>query len=162
MSADPIERGYDLVYDAWPNARTLHRIWREQVSGRDYPRGFEHISFASHDELRRLSGALALRPGDALADLACGAGGSGLWVARQTGARLTGIDLSSVGIARARARAAALHAHDARFFAGAFDRTGLPDRSMRAVMSLDALQYAPDTASALREVARILAPGGRF
>jgi SAM-dependent methyltransferase len=40
--------------------------------------------------------------------------------------------------------------------------TGLPDASCDAVMSLDVLPFAPDKTAALREVARILRPGGHF
>ena len=49
---------------------------------------------------------LQVRPGEMLADLACGAGGPGLWMARETGALLTGVDPSPAGLAAARDRAA--------------------------------------------------------
>ncbi|GAA0913074.1 hypothetical protein GCM10009558_100620 [Virgisporangium aurantiacum] len=42
-----------------------------------------------------------------------------------------------------------------------FDRTGLPDGGAAAVISVDALPFAPDRPAALREVHRILAPGGQ-
>lgn len=64
MDSEPpsvVEEGYDAVYAAWPQAATLHRIWREQVIGADYPDGFEHISFASLAELHRLTDALRRR-----------------------------------------------------------------------------------------------------
>jgi SAM-dependent methyltransferase len=159
--ASAVEQGYDLVYDAWPKATTLHRIWREHVLGPDYPEGFEHISFATLDELRRLADALELGEDGELADLACGAGGSGLWVARATNSRLTGVDVSAVGVELARQRAAALGLNDrARFARGSFASTGLGDASVDAAMTLDALQYAPSKSDAMRETARILKPGG--
>lgn len=167
MTAEPeqsiVERGYDAVYDAWPRAVTLHRIWRERVLGPGCPDGFEHISFATTDELRRLVEALRLDADDDLLDLGCGAGGSGLWVARETGARLTGVDISDAGLRLAGERAARRAMSDrATFRRGSFSDTGLPDRAMDAAMSLDALQYADDKLAAMREVARILRPGGRF
>jgi len=43
-----------------------------------------------------------------------------------------------------------------------FEATAVASGSADAVMSVDALQYAPDKTKALIEVARILRPGGRF
>jgi SAM-dependent methyltransferase len=98
-----------------------------------------------------------------VADLGCGHGGPGLWAAQQTGATLIGIDLSPAGIELARRRAAQLGL-DARasFQAGDLAATGLPGASCDAVMSLDVLPFIPGKAAAIREVARILRPGGRF
>jgi ubiquinone/menaquinone biosynthesis C-methylase UbiE len=99
----------------------------------------------------------------AFADIACGMGGPGLWIARESGARVTGVDLSRVAIAQAAERAERLGmASSARFAAGSFAETGLEAASMDAAMSVDALQYAPDKHSALREFARIVRPGGRL
>ena len=50
----------------------------------------------------------------------------------------------------------------AEFRQGSFEQTGLAAGSADAVMTVDALQYAPSKAKALAEVARILRPGGRF
>jgi ubiquinone/menaquinone biosynthesis C-methylase UbiE len=158
-----VEQGYDVVYEAWPKATTLHRIWRDVVIGPDFPDGFEHISFASPRELRALVDALVLDRTSELVDLACGAGGSGLWVAQVTGARLTGIDVSAAGLDLAEQRAAALGmAGSSRFARGSFSRTGLTAASMDAAMSLDALQYAPNKLDAMNEVFRILRPGAKF
>jgi 16S rRNA G1207 methylase RsmC len=40
------------------------------------------------DTARLITATLQIRPGQALADLACGAGGPGLWMARESGASL--------------------------------------------------------------------------
>lgn len=95
-----VEQGYDAVYGAWSHAPTLHRLWREHVTGPDFPDGFEHISFATAPELARLTQVMHVECGQTIVDLACGAGGSGLWVSHATGARLTGVDFSSVGVLR--------------------------------------------------------------
>lgn len=158
-----VEQGYDVVYAAWPKATTLHRIWREHVIGPKYPQGFEHISFATPEELRSLADALDVHEGDDLVDLACGAGGSGLWMAQATHSRLTGIDFSIVGVELASQRAAQHRMADrAKFIKGSFADTGLPGNSMDAAMTLDALQYAPNKLAAMQEAYRILKPGGRF
>lgn len=163
---DDVERiaaGYDAVYAAIPQAPTLARLWREHALGPDYPEGFEHISFLTLPEMRWMSEALALSRGGLLLDLACGMGGPGLWVARETGARLIGIDISQVALAGARDRAAMSGLeHAAEFRHGTFAATGLDDGAVDGVMSVDALQYAPDKREALHEIARVLRRGGRF
>lgn len=98
-----------------------------------------------------------------LVDLACGAGGPGLWVAKQSGARLVGRDLSPVAADRATERAAAVGmVGRAEFGQGSFERTGIADQSADAAMTVDALQYAPDKMKAVAETARFLRRGGRF
>lgn len=160
---DTVARGYDALYAAWGRSPTLRRIWRELVTGPDYPEDFAHISFLRPAQLRAVSAGLHVAEGQVLVDLACGAGGPGLWVARETGARLVGRDFSPVAIERARERAAALAMGALADYApGSFAATGLASASADAVMTIDGLQYAPDKTEALREVARILRRGGRL
>ena len=67
-----------------------------------------------------------------------------MWMARQSGAFLTGVDPSPAGLAAARQRAAdAGLAGRARFQHGTFEHTNLADGTAAAVMSIDAFQYAP-------------------
>jgi ubiquinone/menaquinone biosynthesis C-methylase UbiE len=160
---DLIASGYDAVYTAMPNSPTLLRLWREHALGDGYPEGFESISFLRLADMRRMAGELKLAAGGRLVDLGCGMGGPGLWIARETGARLTGIDRSNVAVAQAAARAAARGlAESADFAAGSFAQTGLERASADGAMSIDALQYAPDKREAFAEAARILRPGARF
>jgi SAM-dependent methyltransferase len=163
QAPDILAQGYDAVYSVWPQSTTLHRIWRERAIGPDFPIGFEHISLTTIGELRKLAKGLRLNSGTRFVDLACGAGGPGLWVARETGARLVGIDFSQKGIEQARARASELGLSTrAEFLPGTFAETRLTDSSFDAAMSLDAIQYAPDKRAALAEAARILRPGARL
>jgi len=160
---DIVSAGYDAVYTAMPSAPTLQRLWREHACGRDFPPDFYHISFVTLDEARRIADELRLEPGDTFVDLGAGAGGPALWLARETGAQLIGVDASPVGVAVATRRAAELGlGATARFTVGTFADTGLESASVDAAVSEDALQYAPDKRAAFVEAARILRPGGRF
>ena len=160
---DQVATGYDAVYTALPGSPTLRGIWRTHALGADYPEGFEHISFLTLPEMRNMATQLRLVEGSVLVDLGCGMGGPGLWIARETGAQLVGIDFSNVALAHARARALALHLADhARFVPGTFARTGLGDASVDGAISVDALQYAPNKQAAFEEAARILRPGARL
>ena len=166
MSTDPsdlVASGYEAFYTAWGKSPTLRRIWREHITGPDYPEEFAHISFLPLAQLRSLTDGLSVTTGELLVDLACGAGGPGLWAAKETGARLVGIDLSPMAARRASERVGPLGMGGrATFSQGTFAETGLESASADAVMSVDALQYVPDKTKALTEVARILRPGGRF
>ncbi len=99
--------------------------------------------------------------GEVLVDIGCGRGGPGLWVAARRGAHLIGIDIADTALKAARERAAALGL-DAEFRLGSFQDTGLATASARAVMSVDALLFAPDKRAAIEELARIVALGGRL
>ena len=154
--------GYDAVYDTLPRGETFSRLWRINAYCGDFPEQFAHIGFLTVSEARRLRGLLRIQPGEMLTDLACGTGGPGLWMARESGASLIGVDPSPAGLAAARQRAAAAGLADrARFQHGTFEHTNLAHGSAGAVMSIDALQYAPDKRAAFAEMARIMRPGAR-
>jgi SAM-dependent methyltransferase len=148
-------------------ARVERSVWLRTTFGTlldpDLPAEVEPFSFVPLDGLRDVATALRLDRGEALVDLACGRGGPGMWVARETGAVLIGIDGSAVGVAQATARAGLFGLEEtARFMVGDLAATGLPDASADGVMSVDAIQFAPDPLACAREVLRILRPGRWF
>ena len=143
-------------------ATVRHRIWRE-VFGEEYPEEVDPYSYVSRTELARIRDELRVGPGDVLGDLGCGQGGPGLWLAAHTGADLIGVDISEVALAAAAERAAALDLpSQIRYKLGSFADTGLGAATLDAVVSIDALLFAPDKAAAIAEIARILRPGGRL
>lgn len=109
--------------------------------------------------LAEVEQALRLRPGDVLLDLACGRGGYGHELASRTGARLVGVDVSAEAVRQATALAGG--AAGVEFRVGDLTATGLPDRSVQAVVCVDAVQFADDQEAVHRELHRVLAPGGR-
>jgi SAM-dependent methyltransferase len=112
------------------------------------------------DGLAEVTAPLRLSAGAALVDLGCGRGGYGLEIATRTGAALTGVDFSAGAIAQAAELARRL-GQAAQFRTGTLAATGLADGFARAVVCLDAIQFADPAAEAYRELRRILAPGGR-
>lgn len=163
MEQDVVAAGYDAVYRRLPGSATFRRLWHQHAEGPDFPEEFGHASLTTLPELRRMSTELRLQPTSILVDLGCGLAGPALWVARETGARLVGIDLSQAASEHAAARAARLGLGDrCRFHVGPMAATGLDSGSIDGVMSEDALQYVPDKQAVMEEVARILRPGGRL
>jgi SAM-dependent methyltransferase len=151
----PAAGEFDLAHET--ASHPLHADLWQAAMGDDYPVDVDPSSSCTRSLLAHILDMLALRPGDLLVDLGCGRGGPGLWLARETGARLVGLDFSPKGIALA------LHAAErfalatpARFRVASFDATGLPDASADGVVSVDALPFAPDRDAALRELRRVL------
>jgi ubiquinone/menaquinone biosynthesis C-methylase UbiE len=103
-----------------------------------------------------------LRRGERVLDIACGTGVVTRLAAERAGAdtAVAGLDINPAMLAVARSVAssgAAIEWYEA-------DAEALPlaDRSFDVVLSSLGLQFVPDKASALREMRRVLAPGGRL
>ncbi|HEU5200040.1 MAG TPA: class I SAM-dependent methyltransferase [Ktedonobacterales bacterium] len=158
----PTAEGFDGVFAALAQSPTIRRIWREAY-GDEYPEDAQPFGFITLSMLQRIAREVHVEPGHTLADLACGSGGPGLWVARATGARLVGIDYSSIAVRQARQRAAAFGlSNKADFLVSEITAIPLPDASLDAALSVDAFQFFPDQPAALREIARIVRPGARL
>jgi arsenite methyltransferase len=111
----------------------------------------------------RLIDALGVGPGALVADVACGPGASALQAAERAGCRVVGLDLAraSVELARAAADAAGL-GHRARFVVADAEALPFDDASVDGVLCECALCTFPDKPVAVREIARVLRPGGRL
>jgi ubiquinone/menaquinone biosynthesis C-methylase UbiE len=134
-----------------------------EAFGQAYPAEDTTDGYVTRRELRAMVDALHLSPGQTIADLGCGRGGPGQWVARAIGASLVGIDFSEVALdqARARARRTGIQAM-VSYQLGRFDATGLGDSSFDGAISIDVIWAIPDKPAGFAETARILKPGGRF
>jgi len=97
-------------------------------------------------------------PGARVVELGCGGGALAIELASR-GASVTGIDLSpsSVEAASAEARRRGV---DARFLRGNLLACPLPGGSFDLAVLTDVLEHVTDPAAALREVGRLLRPGG--
>jgi SAM-dependent methyltransferase len=153
---------FDLMHEMSGRSRLVWEL-AARAYGEEYPAEVAPFGMTTWWVLGRFVSELRVGPGATLVDLACGRGGPGLWVARATGAELIGLDWSAAGVQSAAQRAPLfVPAGRARFQVGRLDGTGLPDAGADAVLCVDAIFFAPDRIAALREVARILRPGGRF
>lgn len=113
------------------------------------------------DGLRAIATALEVSAGERIADLACGRGGPGMWIARELGVQLIGVDFSGEAIRQATERRALFGLESAAMFTvGTLQATGLRDASADAVACIDAIQFASDVVEAAVEIRRILRSGG--
>ncbi|MEU3524162.1 methyltransferase domain-containing protein [Streptomyces sp. NPDC038707] len=107
--------------------------------------------------------AAGLRAGSRLLDVGCGFGRPAIAAAKATGARVVGINVSAEQVRQGRALAAEAGVADLVSFEQA-DGMALPypDASFDAVWASEAIMYMSDRPKALREIERVLVPGGRF
>ncbi len=110
-----------------------------------------------------LLGMAALHPGEEVVEIACG---SGLVTARIAdavgpGGRVVATDLSDGMLERARRDAEGAGRGQISFQRADAETLELPDDSLDAALCALGLMYVPDPSAALREMGRVLRPGGR-
>ena len=105
-----------------------------------------------------------LRDGDVVLDLGSGAGADVLISAKRVAptGRAIGLDMTDEMLELARTNAAAAGATNVEWLKGDIEDIPLPDASVDVVISNCVINLAGDKERVLREVARVLRPGGRF
>jgi SAM-dependent methyltransferase len=132
------------------------------TTGLDLPEEVGPSNLVPLNGLREVAASLSLSPGEVLVDVACGRGGPGMWVARELGVDLIGVDFSATAVAQASARRPLFGlTESATFVVGRLEDTGLPAGGADALMCIDAIQFGAPPAAATAEVSRVLRRGGR-
>lgn len=131
--------------DANPGTRRFYELVEEHRYQKEW-----HIPGAAD-----FAGASGLK----VLELGCGLGTDGAQYAR-AGADYTGIDLTQAAVDLARQRFE-LFDLKGRFRTADAENLDFPDDSFDVVYSHGVLHHTPDTARAVREIHRVLRPGGR-
>ncbi len=153
------ENRYGSVLARLSGSPTLKAIFMEAY-GDDYPAEADPFGFVSLSELRAMADILTGSAVSRLLDMGCGRGGPGLWIARELGASLVGVDVVAQAVVAAYQHAAALGmAEKAEFMVASGTDTGLPAAAFDGAVSIDALWMIQDKAAAFAELARVLSPG---
>jgi SAM-dependent methyltransferase len=105
-----------------------------------------------------------LEPGERVLDLGSGAGTDSLVAAQMVGAggSVTGIDMTTQMLDKARAAAAEMGASNVEFVEGEAERLPFADASFDVVISNGVIDLIPDKEAVFAELHRVLAPGGRM
>lgn len=104
-----------------------------------------------------------LRPGEVVVDLGSGGGLDVFLAAQKVGptGKAIGIDMTPAMLERARANASKQGLTNVEFHESTIDTLPLTDSSVDCVISNCVINLAPDKGAVLREIARVLKPGGR-
>ena len=105
-----------------------------------------------------------LRAGETVLDLGSGAGADVLISARRVGpaGKAIGLDMTDEMLALARQNAEQAGAQNVEFIKGHIEEIPLDDGSVDVVISNCVINLSGDKPRVLKEVARVLRPGGRF
>ncbi len=102
--------------------------------------------------IERVLNGLDLPPGARILDAGCGSGRNMVELARH--GTVTGVELSQTSVDIARGRGAG------EVIAGSVLDVPLPDASFQLAVTLDVIEHLEDDLGALRELRRLVAPGG--
>jgi ubiquinone/menaquinone biosynthesis C-methylase UbiE len=108
-------------------------------------------------EIRTLAHQARVGPGVSVLDLCCGVAGPGRMITAESGCHYLGVDHSASALATARQLAGNLPCR--------FEQAHLPplpEGRFEVVLLLETMLAFPDKEALVREVARVLEPGGRF
>ena len=158
------EKDTESFYDAedalyrsfWDREGSLHWGWFDETTGGDFLSACVNLN-------RVMLEKADIEPSSRVLDLGCGNGNTSIWLCRDTGCHVTGIDLSGVrinnaiesvsalpGDVRARLRFEKASATELPFEGGEFSH----------VWSQATLYHVHERETALHEAYRVLAPGG--
>jgi demethylmenaquinone methyltransferase/2-methoxy-6-polyprenyl-1,4-benzoquinol methylase len=125
--------------------------------GPTYDRYAALLSFGQDPRWRRfLVSCVQVGPGGTVLDVATGTGAVARELMRQKGCDVVGVDVTPEMLAEARRRLGP----SVRLVEASADRLPFPDSSFDALTFTYLLRYVEDPAATLREVARVVRPGG--
>jgi len=112
---------------------------------------------------RELATRAGLQGGDRVLDAGCGVGGSAIWLARELGTRVVGVNVVPGDVERGRGYACRRNVADlVTFELQDMTRTNFPDESFDVVWAIESVCHVPDKREFLAEARRLLKPGGRL
>jgi SAM-dependent methyltransferase len=153
-----------LIRETYGNVRSasaaVAEVWYSPEELGTLPRDAVELALGVGHPVRHA----ALRPGEVVLDLGCGAGIDTLLAAREVGptGRAVGLDMTPEMVARARRNAAASGLENVEIREGLMEDLAVPDASVDVVISNGVLNLSMRKSRVLAEAFRVLRPGGRI
>ena len=124
----------------------------------------EVLSFGQNGRWRKtMVDAVTSPPPGRVLDVATGTAGVALMLAERTGAAITGVDLTANMLRRGRDRVERRGASGRiRLIVGRAEQLPFPDGTFDALTFTYLMRYVSDPAATIRELARVVRPGGRI
>ena len=106
----------------------------------------------------------AIKPGEYVLDVGCGAGLDCLIAARKVGdkGRVIGVDMTPEMIEKARQNAAMAGLSNVEFIQDHSEQLPIPTEWADVIISNGAINLSPDKETGFKEIFRVLKPGGRL
>jgi tocopherol O-methyltransferase len=146
---------YDTL-DRW-----YREIWGEHVHHGLWERRSDPPEVAARRLAEHVADLAAIGEGSRVADAGCGYGGTARLLARERGARVTGLTLSAAQASWGAESAAREGVADrVELRVGDWLENGLPAGAFDAVVAIESVSHMPEPAEAFAEAARVLRPGG--
>jgi cyclopropane fatty-acyl-phospholipid synthase-like methyltransferase len=106
---------------------------------------------------------LDIKDTDTILDAGCGVGGTSIWMAEKFGSKVIGINIVEKQIKLANKYAKERKIDNlVCFVLGDYCNTKLPDGSFDKIFALESVCHTPDKEVFVKEVFRLLKPGGKF
>lgn len=138
--------------------KAAYEEWHRQLDVDTEANAPWHLLVREHLDISRdLSGRRVL-------EIGCGRGGFSCWLSGQLGAPadIVAVDFSSTAVEKGAAFAAERGIRGVTWEVGDIQRIAHPSASFDTVISCETIEHVPDPALAVRELARVLRPGGRL
>jgi len=149
---------YDSAYSNY--GAEVYRQVRLETYGAD----FGQTSWVTTKESAEIPALLELRPESQVLELGCGSGGYAQHLAETVGCSLIGLDINAAGVQNANQLASARKLSERVRFeqCDVSNKLSFDDNSLDATFSNDVLCHIPGRINVLREIHRVLKPGGRM
>jgi ubiquinone/menaquinone biosynthesis C-methylase UbiE len=151
----------DLYNSSYGNYElAVYREVRTETYGKD----FGQTSWVTTEESCEIPRLLELSRGSYVLEVGSGSGGYALHLAETVGCRVLGVDVNKEGIRNARELARSRNLTDKASFeeSDASQRFSFGDETFDAAFSNDVFCHIPGRPHVLRELFRVLKPGGRM
>ncbi|MBA2349683.1 MAG: methyltransferase domain-containing protein [Solirubrobacterales bacterium] len=145
--------GLDAYYRSLWGEHVHHGLW----SG---PADRAPVEIATRGLAEYVIALARIEPGDRVVDVGCGYGATSRLLAREHGARVTGLTLSAAQAAYAVSVGG--RPGDPEILVRDWRENGLPDGEADAVVAIECLSHMPDKPRVFAELARVLKPGARL
>ena len=138
----------------------LYKEIRKDTYGEDIGQN----SWLTADEYRDFFSLLKLSPGKKVLEIATGSGGPAAFMVKETGCKLSGIDINEEGVKNAKKLAEEndLNEQLEFLYGDASEPLPFPDGSFDAVISIDSINHFKDRKKVLEEFKRVLKAGGQL
>jgi tocopherol O-methyltransferase len=168
--SDPLDHAEHIrkLISYFEDTKRDYRLWWMTSTALAMHFGFYDEQTSNHAEaLVNMNRVMATRAkvhcSDRVLDAGCGVGGSAIWLARELGASVVGVNVVPGEIDRGRRYARRRNVADrVTFELQDMTRTDFPDASFDVVWATESVCHVPDKLEFLAEARRLLKPGGRL